>query len=209
MSEERLHALEGALTELRTRLSAVETHAVEMDHRIDVLEEPNPIVVKARGWLGWLWENRPEWRTLLPYLIIAALLLRGGQGCDIRCDRLPIPDWVNPIPVPKGDLRVVVIYESADEHKLPAGQRNIIMGQKFRDWVTAHCGKSDGRTADFRAYDKDTDTANDYPWAQEAMKRPRAELPWIVVIKGTSIVHEGKLPADPDQAISLLSKYGA
>jgi hypothetical protein len=114
-----------------------------------------------------------------------------------------------PGPAPVGPLRVLMIYESADLAKMPAAQQAVIYGRKVRDYLNAKCEKeADGKTRGWRIWDKDADASAEASHWQTAMKRSRASVPFIHILKGDSIAYEGPLPASADEALALLKKYG-
>jgi hypothetical protein len=55
-------------------------------------------------------------------------------------------------------------------------------------------------------YPQSTDLTNDAKTWQDAMKRPRSALPWIVISTGTGGA-ELPLPATADETLKLLQKY--
>lgn len=130
---------------------------------------------------------------------LSALLLR---GCDPKPPGPPVP------PVPPGPvagLRVLVVYESAELSKLSKGQLAGLTGAAVRQYLTAHCAKgSDGKTPEFRFFDKDTDLSAESPAWRELMARPRPSVPWLVVQNGAKVA-ESPLP---DDLLAALQKIG-
>lgn len=119
---------------------------------------------------------------------------------------IPVP--VNPAPIPEAGFRVLIVYESADRARYPSAQNAILTSVLVRDYFAAHCAKGpDGRTPESRIWDKDTDGYLDSKLWGDAMKRPRASVPWIVISTGTT-GYEGPLPANVADALTLLKKYG-
>ena len=120
----------------------------------------------------------------------------------------PKPDPTPPAPIPVAGLRVLIVEETEDRPKLPANQTLILGSTLLRSWLNASCAKgADGRSPEYRILDKDTPMATDAKHWQDAMKRPRSQLPWIVISNGTT-GFEGPLPATVDETLALLKKFG-
>lgn len=104
-------------------------------------------------------------------------------------------------------LRVLIKYESQDLNKYPASQTGILYSQSFRDYLDSKClVGSDGKTKDWRMYDKDVDLTNESEMWQKVMKRPSPSLPWIVIGNGKT-GYEGPLPKTVDESTALVKKY--
>jgi hypothetical protein len=110
------------------------------------------------------------------------------------------------VPFPANKLRVLIVYESAELQKLPAAQSNILFAKSVRDYLRAKTDIEDGTTA-WRIWDADVATDAESKTWQEAMKRPRKQLPWIIIANNKS-GYEGPLPSNVDETIKLLKKYG-
>ncbi len=119
----------------------------------------------------------------------------------------PTPDPPSPAPIPGAGLRVLLVYEAADLARYPAGQVAALYSQEVRDYLNAKCPKGPGQQPEWRCWDKDVPTANESATWQNAMKRPRASTPWIIVSNGTA-GFEGPLPASVADLLALLRKYG-
>ena len=83
-------------------------------------------------------------------------------------------------PIPGDEFRVMIVYESGDLDNYPANG--------------------------FRILDKDADLGLDLPIWQEAMKRERQGLPWLL-IDAQGGGYEGPLPATPEALLELLKKH--
>lgn len=118
----------------------------------------------------------------------------------------PIPPGPAPIPLP--GLRVLVVYESAET--LSREQGSALSSQEMRGWLNRYCARGpDGKTAEWRVWDKDVNVANVAAHWREAMARPRKTLPWIVISrpeKGGG--YEGPLPGNIQDMMTLLRKWG-
>lgn len=120
----------------------------------------------------------------------------------------PTPQPPGPVPIPDPGLRVLIVYETADLSKLPKEQLAILTSQAVRAYLSSHCAKGpDSKTPEWRIFDQNVSMGNESALWQGAMKRPRTALPWIVISNGT-IGYEGPLPANVDETLALLKKFG-
>lgn len=127
---------------------------------------------------------------------------------------IPVPEPIPPKPITS--LYVLVVEETNDRQKLPAGQREIILGTgagSVREYLEKHCQKAKDGTPEFRFYDTDDTVDNESPIWKEVWNRPRASLPWIVIANGQpkgsgGQGYEGPLPKTVAETLSLLRKYG-
>jgi hypothetical protein len=117
----------------------------------------------------------------------------------------PTPD---PAPIPEAGFRVLMVYETGEVQKLPPAQGSVLYSKQIRDYLDSKCvvGR-DGKTREWRIWDKDIDTTNETAIWQSAMKRDRKSVPWIVISNGKT-GFEGPLPASVSEALALLKKYG-
>lgn len=108
------------------------------------------------------------------------------------------PEPVNPIPSEK--LRVLCIWESAKT--LPAAQTGVLNSTIWKADVAALGG-------DERVFDKDTDLAGPgiAPFWNQAIKRARTGLPWVVMSSPKGF-YEGPLPATVAEMQALIKKVG-
>jgi hypothetical protein len=113
-----------------------------------------------------------------------------------------------PAPIAGNGLRMLIVYDSARADKLTAGQQSAVYGKVSRDYLNAKTPLgSDGKTHEWRIWDKDVATdAEEKVW-QDAMKRSRASLPWFIVSNGKA-GYEGPLPAGVEETMTILKKYG-
>lgn len=112
----------------------------------------------------------------------------------------------SPAPIPADGFRVLIVYETAD--RLPQEQQAILYSKVVRDYLNAKCVLGpDNKTREWRIYDKDIATDGESKIWQDAMKRPRSKLPWIVISTG-KVGYEGPLPDTVDAALELLKKFG-
>ena len=133
---------------------------------------------------------------------------RPPPGPDVKPDPKPIdpPKPVDPsAPIPLSGFRVLIVFETGQG--LPAAQSSILYGKRTRDYLDQHCVKGpNGQTPEYRIYDKDVSLANESKLWRDAMARPRASVPWVLVSNGTT-GFEGPLPATVDEFIALCDKY--
>ncbi len=119
----------------------------------------------------------------------------------------PAPTPVVPPPIPSPGLRVLMLYESADLTKYPAAQASIIYDQSLRIFLDGACAKgADGKSPEYRIWDKDVIASGDSPLWQTALARPHPTMPWIVVSNGIT-GYEGPLPGNAADTLALVKKY--
>lgn len=109
-----------------------------------------------------------------------------------------------PAPIPARGLHVIVVFESGDT--LSMGQQAILYGEEARGYLDTHCQVYTDKSRAYRIYDKDVDVSEDWPVWQEAMKRPRESVPWVIVSNGTT-GFEGPLPETVESFLELVKKY--
>ena len=102
---------------------------------------------------------------------------------------------------------MLIVYESADLSKLPPPQLNVLDAKSVRDYLDSHCVKGpDGKTPEYRIWDQNVPTANEAKTWQDAMKRSRSGLPWLIVSNGKT-GFEGPLPPNTDAMLRILQQY--
>lgn len=112
-----------------------------------------------------------------------------------------------PAPIPLSGLRVLVLEETGDRHKLPPKQEAILTSTEIRAILNTKCAKGAGGLPEYRFFDVDADvTLQEKHW-QEAMKLPRQSLPWLVISNGTK-GYQGPLPPTIEDMIKLLAEFG-
>ena len=149
-------------------------------------------------------------------LALGAALTLAPRGCEILDWFKPHPNPPGPVDPPKppqppapivGDgLHVLIVYESADLQKLPPGQLSALKSQTVRDYLDGRCAKENGVAA-WRIWDADVDTKESSKAWQDAMKRSRQSLPWLIISDGRS-GYEGPLPGNVADTLELLKKWG-
>ena len=120
----------------------------------------------------------------------------------------PDPPGPSASPFPLPGLRVLILYESGDLTKLTPGQNSVIFGKTARDLLQSKCVVGpDGKTREYRIYDKDQAPLSDSPTWVNAAARPRPPtLPWLIVGNGKG-GYEGPLPGSVAEFVALVNKY--
>lgn len=131
----------------------------------------------------------------------------------------PVPPGPNPPPDEKpivvGKLWVVIVKDGANLSKVPASQVSAMLSVKLRDYCGTHClSGTDGKTPEFKVYDKDTDVSQQSPAIQKAFKTAVDDLaksgtagPWLTVSNGTT-GYSGPLPLTEAALLDKLKSYG-
>lgn len=133
-------------------------------------------------------------------------------------DPPPVPQPPIPDPHDKtvvGQLWVVIVKDGAHLSQLPSSQMQALLSTRVRDYCTAHCWKgTDGKTPEFKVYDKDTDISQQSPAIQKAFKTAVDDLaksgtngPWLTVSNGKT-GYSGPLPLTEAAVIEKLKVYG-
>ncbi len=114
-----------------------------------------------------------------------------------------------------GKLWVVIIKDGAHLSQLPASQVQALLSTAVRDYCATHCQKGmDGKTSEFKTYEKDTDVSQQSPAIQKAFKLAVADWeksgtkgPWLAVSNGKT-GYSGPLPLTEAAVIEKLKVYG-
>ena len=113
----------------------------------------------------------------------------------------------SPAPIPVAGFRVLFVEETADRAKLPAAQLNAMFDKRVIDYLNAKCvAGPDGRTKEWRRWDKDWNASTEPKLWQDAFARPRAGVPWVVASNGTT-GYEGSW-TDTADLLAKLKKVG-
>lgn len=128
-----------------------------------------------------------------------------GDALPPKPDPKP-DDPPKPTPIPGEGFRVLIVRETKDLSNLPASQVAIFSAREVREYLGTKC-VLEGNQRAFRIWDQDTDVSREAPHWQEAMKRKRDSLPWVIVTNGKE-GYEGPLPKDVPAMMELLKKYG-
>jgi hypothetical protein len=128
------------------------------------------------------------------------------DGPGPKVDKPDAPPKATSPPIAGPGFKVLIVYEI----KRKADVVNIIQAAKVLAYLRANCavGGPGGRTPEYRILAQTTDMSTAEKEWQDAMKRPRASLPWIIISNGTNGVtsYEGPLPGSADDTVALLKK---
>jgi hypothetical protein len=118
----------------------------------------------------------------------------------------PVPPGP-PAPIPADGLHVLVVIDGA---RLTAAQADALDGQAVRGYLNATCPAGpDGKTKEWRVWDRGVDPANESKLWQDAFARTKGKpLPYVVISNGKT-GFEGPLPESADALLALLKKYGS
>jgi len=118
------------------------------------------------------------------------------------------PTPSDPAPISAPGFRVLVVYDTATVSSLPEKQQQCLFSTDIRGYMASKCIRGvDMKTPEYRFYDQSTDATPDGQIWAEAMKRPRKQLPWLIISDGKT-GYEGPLPVDTDKFMELLKKHG-
>jgi len=120
----------------------------------------------------------------------------------------PTPTPADTAPIPAPGFRVLVIYDTLTVTTLPAAQQNALFSKAISEYLNARCIRGqDMKTPEWRFFDAKIDPSADGALWVEAMKRPRKQLPWLIVSDGSK-GYEGPLPTTEADFLALLKRYG-
>lgn len=141
--------------------------------------------------------EKPNPLTWIPLLLVAAYWFY----------TLGVAPQTNPPPIPGEGLRVLVVEDILERPTLPLSQQVVFTSQKVQEYLSSHCAKSSDGSPGFRFLLEGTNMADAPKEWQEAMARPRKELPWVVISNGKSGT-EGPLPKSEEAMLAELQKWG-
>jgi len=122
-------------------------------------------------------------------------------------DPPPTPDPKPPAPIKEIGFRVMIIEDKETLGKLPFQQLSIRTSKVFRDYLDATCViEPDGKTRAYRIWDHKETGIGDYKGWQDAMKRPRTTLPWLIISDHPRGGWEGPLPLTVQDTIKKLQE---
>lgn len=114
----------------------------------------------------------------------------------------PVPtDWPTTAP----GLRVLIVFEEMERHKLAPTQRAIIDGAPIRDWLDSKCVQ-DGQVKAWRIFDQNQGVQGAEKHWQEMMGRKRSSVPWVVICNYPKAWYEGVLPNNVDELKAAIQK---
>lgn len=171
-------------------------------------QKPAGVVVqgKAGTYEVWAWNAKGDVASDLAVCKVIIGDMPPGPGPGPGPDPKP-PDPPTPGPSPISGKRCLIIYETADATKIPPAQQEIIFGRQVRDYLNSVCETGpDGKTKEWRIWDKDVATDGAGKVWQDAMKRDRKSVPWLVV-GGKGGGYEGPLPGTVEEFLALVKKH--
>ena len=119
----------------------------------------------------------------------------------------PTPPAPTP-PAPVKGLRVLIVYDSSALSAMPPAQRTILTARSVHDWLDARCAVGpDGKTHEWRVWDKDTDPRGEAAVWGQWLARPHAAVPWVVIGGDSGVAYEGPLPGTVADTLALFGKY--
>ena len=134
-------------------------------------------------------------------LIIGGLFLVFGKSID-----LPNVVPVDPPPIEREGLHVLIVEETEDRRNLPSEQLAALRSNKLYQWLDNNTTDLNGEPA-WRILDDDADLSNADPVWQKAMKREREELPWIIISDAPKGGTEQPFPENLDKTLELLQDW--
>lgn len=173
-------------------------------------QKPAGVVVQARKagtYEVWAWNAKGDVASDLAVckVTIGDVPPDPGPGPGPGPDPGPTP---GPAPIPVAGFRVLMLYEEEDKAKYPASQLSVLTGRAVRDYLESKCVVGpDSKTREYRIWDKDVDASPESKHWQDALKRPRTALPWVIISDGKT-GFEGPLPQTIEETLTLLKKYG-
>jgi hypothetical protein len=193
-------------------LITVETEAANVDLSVsDSARVPGEAIKIAAG--RYVIDKPGKWWVDVTAIDFAKNIYgRKSVVVEVGPAPAPTPPTPGPGPTPTPPIdgigfRVLILSESSERHTLTAEQRNILFGQKTRDYLNDNAVKGDdGKTPEWRILDPDTPFTEANNRFAKAMKRPRTSPHWIIVSNGTT-GYEGPLPATVEDFLLLLDKY--
>jgi hypothetical protein len=142
-----------------------------------------------------------------------------GPGPGPGPGPVPPPDPVAPAPIPEPGFRCLIVVETSDLSRMPAGVLNAIHATAVRKYLNEKCVRGpDGKTPEWRYFDKDVSLQFESQTWKSAMAREKQlytkdaqgrDVPqaWCVISNGAT-GFEGPVPSSPDDFLALLRKYG-
>lgn len=134
------------------------------------------------------------------------LLCISSIGCNVQW--IPVnPVQVDPNPpgpvVTNPEFRLLIVEETADRPKLPAGQQGIFTSTVLRKWLKDHCKPLSDGSNGFRIVD--VDDVENLPAEFKGLETPKS-VPWLFVTNGTTGL-SCPLPGTADEVIAKVSPY--
>ena len=136
----------------------------------------------------------------------AACRVTAGTAPQPPPGPVPTPEPKPPTPTPLTGFRVLMVY---DPDSLSPDQESVVYGKKVRDYLREKCSLgADGKTKDFRIYRVGLDTSAEVAWINNAIQRAVGNRTYISIGDGKTDAYLGPLPANENEALTLLKKIG-
>lgn len=123
-------------------------------------------------------------------------------------DPKPVPPPPSPAPIPVAGFRVLVVFSQAGGTAvLTKQQYNELYGAEVANYLNAKCAK-DGSQPSWRIWNEATPLIATPKMWQDAIARPRGNLPWLIISDGVSSAGSFEGPLPDGGILTLLRKYG-
>jgi hypothetical protein len=128
--------------------------------------------------------------------------------CTVVIGGAPKPDDPKPsvAPIPLPGLRVMIVYDSTKLSSMPKEQQTVLFDTGLRGLMNEICVAGEDGTKEWRIYPQVSDVTHSAAIWQEAFKRPRTSVPWILISNGKT-GFEGPLPGNVKDTTDLVKKY--
>lgn len=121
----------------------------------------------------------------------------------------PTPVPPGPAPINAPGFRVLVLFDDVAREKLTPGQNAIIFGEDVNKYLHSKCAIDvENKNGAFRIWPHDVNAEREsQPW-RDALKRPRASVPWMILSNSPGGGYEGPLPVTPQEFLDMCKKVG-
>lgn len=117
---------------------------------------------------------------------------------------------LTPSPIPQPGFRVAIIEETADRDKLTPEQRAILTSVPLRQLLDTVCVKGpDGKTPEYRFFDKDADLTHETPLWQDVVKIQRDPAAPLWLIIGGRKGFNGPCPPTIAELMTLIQSHAS
>jgi len=139
---------------------------------------------------------------------ICTVVIGGSPNPDDPKPVDPKPDDPKPsvAPIPLPGLRVMIVYDSTKLSSMPKEQQTVLFDTGLRGLMNEICVAGEDGTKEWRIYPQVSDVTHSATIWQEAFKRPRTSVPWILISNGKT-GFEGPLPGNVKDTTDLVKKY--
>lgn len=131
---------------------------------------------------------------------VALLLFAGCARVPVIIPPEPKPDPDVVVPVPSGQLYVLIVEETGSRRTLPASQVRIFTSTKVQGWLRQNAANN------WRIWDKDVNPSKAPEALRGMFNLPRESLPWIFISDDVNS-HSGPLPTSEAELLALLETF--